>query len=121
MMSPELPVIQKAYDLVCWFIPILNRMPRDHRFALGDRMTTNLYELLEGLIAARYSKNRAARLEAMNAKLDTLRYQVRLCLDFRLIDKDRYAFASRSLQEVGRELGGWIKHLQKKVSPSEVP
>ena len=48
----ELPIIQKTYDLIKWYIPILNRLPRDHRFALGDRMTKGLYDLLEGLIQA---------------------------------------------------------------------
>jgi hypothetical protein len=51
----ELPIIQKTYDLIKWYIPILNRLPRDHRFALGDRMVKGLYDLLEGLIQARYA------------------------------------------------------------------
>ena len=51
----ELPIIQKTYDLIKWYIPILNRLPRNHRFALGDRMSDNLYDLLEGLIRARYA------------------------------------------------------------------
>ena len=53
----ELPIVQKTYDLIRWYIPILNRLPRDHRFALGDRIVNNLYDLLEELIRARYSKN----------------------------------------------------------------
>jgi hypothetical protein len=35
--TTDLPVIQKAYDLVKWYVPILNRLPRDHRFTLGER------------------------------------------------------------------------------------
>ncbi len=58
----ELPIIQKAYDLVRWYVPILNRLPRNHKFALGDRLTNGLYELLEGLITARYSRERVRRL-----------------------------------------------------------
>lgn len=49
----ELPIIQKTYDLLKGYIPILNRLPPDHRFALGDLMTKGLYDLLEGLIQAR--------------------------------------------------------------------
>jgi hypothetical protein len=44
--SLDLPVIQKAYDLVKWYIPILNRLPRDHRFTLGERIINGLYDLL---------------------------------------------------------------------------
>lgn len=49
----ELPIIQKTYDLIQWYVPILNRLPRDHKFVLGDRITTGLYDLLDGLIQAR--------------------------------------------------------------------
>ena len=33
----ELPIIQKTYDLIQWYVPLLNRLPRDHKFLLGDR------------------------------------------------------------------------------------
>ena len=45
----ELPIIQAMMDLIQWFVPLLNRLPRDHRFALGDRLVQGLYDLLEGL------------------------------------------------------------------------
>jgi len=44
----ELPIIQKIYDLIKYYVPILNRLPRDHKFLLGDRIITGLYDLLEG-------------------------------------------------------------------------
>jgi hypothetical protein len=25
----ELPIIQKTYDLIKWYVPILNRLPKD--------------------------------------------------------------------------------------------
>jgi hypothetical protein len=34
----ELPIIQATLDLIQWFVPLLKRLPRDHRFALGDRL-----------------------------------------------------------------------------------
>ncbi|MFP4300301.1 MAG: hypothetical protein ACLFT0_21030 [Spirulinaceae cyanobacterium] len=42
-------------------------MPRQHRFGLGDRMISTLYDLLEGLIQVRYSReNKRPRLEQLN-------------------------------------------------------
>ncbi|GAA6617900.1 hypothetical protein [Scytonema sp. NUACC26] len=32
----ELPIIQKTYDLIKWYVPILNRLPKTHKFILGD-------------------------------------------------------------------------------------
>ncbi|NEP16474.1 MAG: diversity-generating retroelement protein Avd [Leptolyngbya sp. SIO4C1] len=105
----ELPIIQKTYDLIKWYVPILNRLPRDHRFTLGDRMITGLYTLLEDLIQARYTRNRLDRLKAINSSLDILRYQTRLLLDFELVQPRRYEYASTLINDIGTDLGGWMK------------
>jgi hypothetical protein len=99
-------------------VPILTRLPRSHKFNLGDRITTGLYDLLEGLIEARYAKEKLAQLEALNVKLDILRYQTRLLSDFTLIEPDRYEYAGKFLLEIGKELGGWIKK-QRQRQPAE--
>ena len=111
----DLPVIQKAYDLILWYVPILNRLPRDQKFALGDRIVSSLYDLHEGLILARYDKQRSARLETLNGTLDVLHHQTRLLLDFDLISPDRYAHAAKLINDVGVELGGWIKQQKRSV------
>jgi hypothetical protein len=124
MASPvalDLPIIQKAYDLVKWYIPILNRLPRDHRFTLGERMINGLYDLLEGLMSARYITHKLPLLEQLNHRLDLLRHQTRLLLDFSLIDTDRYEYIIKLLHEVGSELGGWIKQQRQRRSDAAMP
>jgi|688.fasta_scaffold87879_2 RNA-directed DNA polymerase len=78
----ELSIIQKTYDLIKWYIPILNRLPRQHKFHLGSRTIDTLYSILEGLITAKYSQNKQTQLENLNISLDILRYQTRLLFDF---------------------------------------
>ena len=110
----ELPIIQKTYDFVKWYIPILNRIPKNHRYILGNRIINNLYDLLENLIQARYDKqNRVNKLKAINTQLDILRYQTRLLFDFDLISGQRYQNISQKLNEIGVELGSWLKQQQK--------
>jgi len=112
----ELPIVQKTYDLIKWYVPILSRLPRDHKFGLGDRMVTILYDLLEGFITARYARNKLAILEALSGKLDILQYQTRLLRDFEQMEVNRYEHASRLLDELGRQLTGWLgqqRHPQK--------
>ncbi len=41
----ELPIIQKTYDLIQWYVPILSRLPKTHKFTLGDRIISNLYDI----------------------------------------------------------------------------
>ena len=31
----ELPIIEATLDLIRWFIPLLNRLPRSHKFSLS--------------------------------------------------------------------------------------
>jgi hypothetical protein len=76
-------------------------------------MIAGLYDLLEGLIKARYAKDKLTILEPLNGSLDILRHQTRLLLDFELIKTERYEYASKLINEVGSELGGWIKNKKK--------
>jgi hypothetical protein len=115
MSMSELPIIQKTYDLIKWYVPILNRLPRDHKFTLGDRIITGLYDLLEGLILARYATDKLNQLELLNGKLDILRHQTRLLLDFELIKTERYEYIGKLINEIGTELGAWIKQQRKKL------
>jgi hypothetical protein len=59
--NQELTVITKTYDLVLWSCNHTNRFPRNHRFVLGERIERGLYELLDTLIEAKYTKQRQVR------------------------------------------------------------
>lgn len=110
----ELSIIQKTYDLIQWYVPLLNRLPRDHKFTLGDRMIGQLYDILEKLIRARYAKNKQAQLEALNSEIEVLRYQTRLLFDFDLISSQRYEYAGKLIDDIGQELGGWLKQQRQR-------
>ncbi|OLP15445.1 four helix bundle protein [Leptolyngbya sp. 'hensonii'] len=110
----DLPVIQKTYDLIRWYVPILNHLPRDHKFMLGDRIIAGLYDLLEGLIQARYRADKLSILEDLNIRLDILRHQTRLLMDFDLVKAPRYEYAGKQLNSIGTELGGWMKQQRQR-------
>ena len=76
--NEERPIIQQTYDLIKWYVPLINRLPRDHRHLLGDRLIRALYDTLEDLLRARYSTQKLPLLEAINLRLDIIRYQTRL-------------------------------------------
>jgi hypothetical protein len=51
----------------------------------------------------------------LNNKLNILRYQARLLRDFDLVSVDCYEDIGESLQDIGSNLGAWIKQ-QKSLS-----
>jgi hypothetical protein len=109
----ELPVIQKTYDLIKWSLPILNRLPRNHKYLLGNRIINSLYDLLDNLIIARYRKDKVSLLENLTATVDILRYQIRLLHDSEVLLANRYEYFIKSLHEIGSEIGGWLKQQKR--------
>jgi hypothetical protein len=106
--SAELPIQEATLDLIRWFIPILHRLPRQHRHGLGERLITNLYELLEQLALARFQRERLSILEPLRGRIQLIQLQTRLLHDFQLIDLRRYEHASRLINAVGRQHSAWL-------------
>jgi hypothetical protein len=104
----ELTVVTKAYDLVLWSCHHTAKFPRSHRFVLGERIERNLYDLLESLIKARYTRERQPLLRQANLTLEVLRFQVRLAKDLSCLKVNSYGFAARAIDEIGRLVGGWL-------------
>ena len=105
----ELTVITKTYDLILWTCNHTSRFPRNHRFGLGDRIERGLYELLETLITAKYTRQRKELLERANLGLEILRFQMRLAKDLKCLRTSSYGFAAKAIDEIGRLVGGWMR------------
>ena len=107
----EYPVIKAMYRLTLEFSHQVKNFPRDSRFILGDRILNNCYDLLEGLVEARYAKQREKILFEQNLRLEKLRFQMRLCLDMNIINPKQYGRMAEQVNEVGKMIGGWLKSL----------
>ena len=107
--TEELVVISKTYDLILWSCNHTGRFPRQHRFVLGERLERTLYDLLETLIQAKYSRERKSLLDDANLKLEILRFQIRLAKDLQCLQVKSYSFASKQIDEIGKLVGGWLK------------
>ena len=76
-------------------------------------MIGTLYGLLEDLILAKYEQHKIDILQRSNAKIDILRHQTRLLLDFKLVEDDRYQYASHMIYDIGTDIGAWLKHQKR--------
>jgi hypothetical protein len=99
--------VEGAYQLVLWLIPVLDGLPRRQKFQLGDRLQGTALEVLDTLIEAAYSRDRAALLQRANLGLEKLRFWLRLANDLKLLDFKRYEHAARLIDSLGRQVGGW--------------
>jgi len=103
------PVLEDHFRFLLWLIPALNRFPKSQKFLLGDRIQTLAQEILEALVEANYSRDRRTHLARANLSLEKLRYFIRLAVEMKYLDPRRYEFAARSIDEIGRQVGGWLK------------
>jgi len=55
--------LEKAYQFTLWLIPTVEKFPRNQKFLLGDRIETAALDVVEGIVDATYTRNRAPILE----------------------------------------------------------
>lgn len=60
-------VITKTEDFIQWFLPKIDKFPRNYKFLFGDRIIRIQLDLLEQLIEAYFKKEKLDHLKAANA------------------------------------------------------
>lgn len=110
----DVNALARTYDLLLWIIPVLEKFPRSQRFLLGERIETALLDTMELIIQAVYTKNKTAFLKEANLKIEKLRHLIRLSKDLQFLSIRRYEFVSKGLNEIGAEVGGWIKYTRSR-------
>ncbi len=106
---PEPAAIAAMYDALVASLPRLERLPRGHRFTIGERLAGLQMEVLELLVRARYDQAKAEKLAAANVSLELCRILVRALCDTKAISVGQYAAWILELDGVGRQVGGWLK------------
>lgn len=73
----DVNALNKLYDLILWIIPVLEKFPRNQQYLIGDRIETMLLDVMELIVQAIYTRNKAQLLYSANLKIETLRHLVR--------------------------------------------
>ena len=55
-------VLTRTDDFIKWFLPKIEKFPRNYKFLFGDRLVEIQFDLLENLIEAYYRKEKIANL-----------------------------------------------------------
>jgi len=107
----ESPLFTRTYDFLLWLIPQVQKFPRAHRFGVAERIQRLALDFQDAIIAAGKSKKntRFDKLAEADIHLEQLRLWMRFARDNQLITLRQFEHAARSMNEVGRLLGAWIK------------
>ena len=105
--SEPVQAVLDCHQLLAWIIPKLDRMPRQRRYTLGERLETLLLQVLENLLEASYSKSSASTLKRANLKLDVARHLWRLANSLEAVPRKHYLAGSEMMVKLGQQIGGW--------------
>ncbi len=102
-------VFVKWMEFLKWLLPVTEKFPKRVRFSFANRIDNLALDVVEDLIEARYTRNKHEILKRTNLRLEKLRILLRISCDQRHLSYKAYEHAMRSMNEVGKMLGGWIK------------
>ena len=107
---PELPLFLHWEKFLLWLLPKTGKFPRSVRFTLQQRIDNHALDVLEGILAARYRRDRSGYLEQVSLGIDKLQVLMRIAHALGHLDQRGYEHSARQLDEAGRMAGGWLKH-----------
>jgi hypothetical protein len=107
--EPTAKAVQDCHNLLAWIIPQLDKFPKNRRYTLGERIESGLLDVLEALLEAAYSRNKAEPLGRANRRLDLIRHLWRLAHTLQAIPLKPYEHGATRLLDLGRQIGAWRK------------
>ena len=112
----QLPIIQHLISAYKAWHEFLPHVPKDFRYSLGTKIDRSLVETAELLFIASYlgKEQKLPYLQKANVRLDIAKFFLQILWDVGALDNQKYILLSEKFDEVGRQLGGWIKGFKSK-------
>lgn len=109
----DVTIVNDAYNLIKWYMIGLQSFPRSHRYGVGLRIENSLHEMFKLLLEAKFKNEKLDKLKQANIELEYLRFLGRELYELKLIDSKKHHAFIAQINNIGKQLGGWIKSLDK--------
>lgn len=113
MTHAPLPLLVLWEQVVGELLDCTMRFPKVVRFTFSTRIDNLALDILERMVEARFARGaqRQALLAEADARLARLQTLLRLAHDRRYLAAGTFEALVRRLDEAGRMLGGWRRHV----------
>jgi len=114
-----LPIIHSIIELYKTWQQILPHFPSSSRHTLGFRIDTLIIQIAESLFTASFSSSHKKLfiIEESSVKMDSVKFLLQLSWESKILNDKKYIILSKYLEKIGKQIGGWLKHLKKENSP----
>lgn len=110
LRGEDILIFKKSYQLAQQILKASRLFPKSQRFLMAARLEETAISILEHIIQANEAGQKMPHLGKASQLLERLRILIRLSKDSSYIDFRRYERLSKTVDEIGRMLGGWIKY-----------
>jgi hypothetical protein len=101
-------------DITHWVVQRVAKMPREHKFAIGDKLVEACLDVTCTLVEATYVRDKLGLLAQASRGLVRARVLGRLAGRSKLLSLEQLAHLERETVEVGRMLGGWTRSVRRR-------
>jgi hypothetical protein len=101
-------------DVTHWVVERVAKMPREHKFAIGDKLVEACLEVTCALVEATYVRDKLGLLAQASRTLVRARALAPLASRSKLVSNEQLAHFERETVEVGRMLGGWTRSVRRR-------
>ncbi|BBB65875.1 hypothetical protein UNDYM_1622 [Undibacterium sp. YM2] len=105
----DLPIYQKAYELLKLATNVTKNMPKDFKGSIGGEIRSLCLQNIVLIANANAAQDKTAYLSKLLEQVHAAEILFRLCKDMRFISTKQYAEAVQLTDDVGKQANGWKK------------
>ena len=114
-LAHQTPLFQAVYKLYLSWHVRCETIPKKDRFTIGQKTENLMLEILTLVVTAYHTKDPVYKkgiLSKVNISVECVKITIRLAKDVKAIEQRWYVEYESRLQEIGKQLGGWIRQTQ---------
>jgi len=120
--DPKRPPVYTIWEEFCgWTFDRTANIPKSQRFTFRQRIDEITLDVLLLIVRAIYTRDKVGYLDEANLKLEELRTLWRLVRKRAWISVDQLDYASRTMDEAGRMIGGWRRRQNRRMDENIRP
>lgn len=114
-----MPVLQKVKGAYLIWYDCFQKLPKTHRYSLGQRIDTAFVEIIEAIATASFliRQEKLPFVRRAIQKTDTLKILLMILWETKSLHDKKYIALSVKIEEFGKMLGGWNGQLTKQNFP----
>ena len=113
----ELPVFKDVYRLILKLFEYTKEFPREYKYTLGQDLKRDSLQLVRCIYRANRTYEKRSHLEDFLDIFELIKFEIRLCHDFKIISTKNYAELSGLLDSIGKQVVAWKKSQPASYQP----